>query len=330
MKHLKPLSVMLAILMLFTCFAGLSFAVEATSIGHVTVSFEDFGDREFLYDTYDDDICHPDPYGVIFEASEVEIFEGDTLADAVIRWLEENEVEYTSQNSFGFALYTISFTDSEGNYVEDFGGGSITPDDDFLTPFSGWMVRVNNNYGSGLSYYTAQDGDIVRFTYTCEMGADIGGDFYHPSAAIIGLEKIEDYGTLSPAFSEDVKEYTLSVASDVDAVKVSAVLENYNAVTTYKVGNTEYKYLRDIPVENGTVITVSTLAERHDNLTWDVIETFTDSVTVTVEKEGSSEEPAAPEEEAPLSFFGRVRAFFVRIFDNIRNFFRRIADFFRR
>lgn len=320
MKKQKVLSVMLAVLMLLPVFSGLSLAAAAPSIGFVTVSFEDFGDREFLYDMSEDDLCHPDPYGVIFEASPVEIFAGDTLADAVVRWLEENNVEYDASFTYGFAVNAISFTDGAGNFVEDFGGGSITPDDDYLAPFSGWMVQVNNNFGSGLSYYDAEDGDIVRFVYTCEMGADISGDFYHPSAAIVGLEAYEAYGVLSPAFSEDVDAYTLSVGADVSAVKIGAVLENYQAVTKYEADGVEYKYLREIPVENGTVITISTEAYRYDNITYEVIEVLTDTVTVTVEKEDAGE-------AEPLSFFERVRVFLETLLDIVRGFFRVLSEF---
>ena len=41
---------------------------------------------------------------------------------------------------------------------------------------SGWMYAVNSwfpNYGC--SQYTLQDGDVVEWVYTCELGADVGG-----------------------------------------------------------------------------------------------------------------------------------------------------------
>lgn len=332
MKHTRFLSVLLSVLFLFSALSLAAFADEKTPAGTVTISFEDYGNRDYLYDLYDDDICHPEPYGEIFAPTEVAIYEGETLADAAVRFLTENNVEYGSSSQYGWALSWISFTSSTGEAVTEFGGGSITPDDDYLTPFSGWMVAVNNNFGSGLSYIPAEDGDIVRFMYTCEMGADIHGDFYHPSAAVTNLTVTG--GTLTPAFDAAVKDYTLAVSADTDTVKVAAELENMNAVTTYTADGVTYKYLRDIPVENGTVITVETKAERYDNTTWEVIETLTDKYTLTVEKEQPAPDEPAPDEPTPdapvkLTLWQRIVKFFTDLFAKLRDFFRKIPNWFK-
>ena len=320
MKTKKLLAVLLSVLL---AFSALSLtAVAAEPVGIVTISFEDFGDRDYLYDLYEGDICHPDHYGVIFEPTEVAIYEGETLADATVRFFEENDISYGSSDQYGFAVTWISFTAADGTEVTEFGGGSITPDDDFLTPFSGWMVAVNNNFGSGLSYIPAEDGDIVRFMYTCEMGADIRGDFYHPSAAVTALNAVG--GVLTPAFDPEVKEYTLSVASDVETVRLTAELENMNAVTTYTADGVVYKYDRDIPVHDGTVITVATEAYRYDNTTWELIETLTDCYTVTVAKAAPEEPPVdEPDDGAQgvVTALQRFIDFFVKLYETVRDFF---------
>ena len=328
MKHIaKPLGVLLSVLLALSVFAAAAFAADAPA-GTVTFSMVDFGDRTYLSDLYEDEICHPEPYGVILPATEVAFYEGETLADVAERWLTEAGVPHTASSQYGWALSTVDFTAADGTEVTGFGGGSITPDDDYLTPFSGWMVAVNNCFGSGLSYYPADDGDVVEFEYTCEMGADIRGDFYRPSAAVTDL-KVEG-GTLTPAFDAATKAYTLKVAFDTASVKVAAALENRNATTTYTADGTEYKYLRAIPVENGTVITVKTEAVRYDNTTWEVLETLTDEYTITVEKEAAPEEPAAEEPEEELSFWARVKAFFARIGDWFKALFEKIRAFFVR
>ena len=46
----------------------------------------------------------------------------------------------------------------------------------FWGELSGWMYRVDGwfpNYGC--SRYQLQDGDVVEWLYTCDLGADIGG-----------------------------------------------------------------------------------------------------------------------------------------------------------
>ena len=41
---------------------------------------------------------------------------------------------------------------------------------------SGWMYSVNDSFPNyGCSQYTVQNGDVIRWLYTCDMGEDIGG-----------------------------------------------------------------------------------------------------------------------------------------------------------
>ena len=41
---------------------------------------------------------------------------------------------------------------------------------------SGWMYRVNGWYPNyGCSRYQLQDGDVVEWRYTCDLGNDVGG-----------------------------------------------------------------------------------------------------------------------------------------------------------
>ena len=45
-------------------------------------------------------------------------------------------------------------------------------------PQSGWMFSVNEVYpGLGCSAYTLADGDVIVFSYTCDLGADLGADY---------------------------------------------------------------------------------------------------------------------------------------------------------
>ena len=44
-------------------------------------------------------------------------------------------------------------------------------------PQSGWMFSVNDVYpGLGCSSYTLSDGDVIVFSYTCDLGADLGAE----------------------------------------------------------------------------------------------------------------------------------------------------------
>ena len=51
------------------------------------------------------------------------------------------------------------------NYLYEFSCG----------PLSGWMYKVNEvfpNYGS--SKYELEDGDVISWVYTCDLGRDVG------------------------------------------------------------------------------------------------------------------------------------------------------------
>ena len=63
-------------------------------------------------------------------------------------------------------------------------------------------------------------------------------------------------GELSPAFGKDTHSYTLKLAADVSSVVVTPTASNKNFQVRTSVGGTEYKRTAEIPVADGTVITV--------------------------------------------------------------------------
>ncbi|MBQ6420399.1 MAG: hypothetical protein IJK02_04920 [Clostridia bacterium] len=328
----KTISVFLAALMLLTTLSVAAFAADKPVIGKVTVSFEDFGDRDYLLEYLDEDeMEYLTPFGVIFEPTEVTIYEGDTVADAIVRFFTENNVPYQSYGgtayNAGFYLQAITFT-ADGETVENFGEGSITPDDEDMYYFSGWTFRLNDwCANNGPSGFYAEDGDVIRYMYTCTMGgSDVGNDFYRPSAKITGLEMDAAYGALT-VNPDDEKAYTLNAPAGTTAVKLHATLENYGAKVTYTLDDgTAYKYMRDIPVKNGSVITVDSKYTTVDWNTGEETVADTDQVVVTVVI------PEAPAEEEPGDadggFFAKIRAFFQTVIDWFKALFAKIAAVF--
>ncbi|NCC67916.1 MAG: DUF4430 domain-containing protein [Clostridia bacterium] len=62
--------------------------------------------------------------------------------------------------------YNSAYIEGIGNLYE-FDAGSL----------SGWMYRVNGTFPNyGCSRYILQRGDVIEWLYTCDLGADIGGD----------------------------------------------------------------------------------------------------------------------------------------------------------
>ncbi|HXK77374.1 MAG TPA: DUF4430 domain-containing protein [Oscillospiraceae bacterium] len=97
--------------------------------------------------------------GVIFPETEVAFEEGDTAFDvlvAVVR-AEGIHMEYSG----GAGLEYIEGIDN----LYEFDAGDR----------SGWMFAVNGWYPSyGCGQYKIEPGDVIRWSYTCDLGEDLG------------------------------------------------------------------------------------------------------------------------------------------------------------
>ena len=100
--------------------------------------------------------------GVILAETELTLSEGESVFDLLSRATRDNNVhmEYSST-----PIYQSSYIEGIGNLYElDCG------------PLSGWMYRVNGVFPNyGCSKYAAQDGDVIEWVYTCDLGEDVGG-----------------------------------------------------------------------------------------------------------------------------------------------------------
>ena len=105
--------------------------------------------------------------GVIFPATEVTFYEGESVFNVLQREMKKAGIHMEFENT---PLYNSAYIEGIHNLYE-FDCGDL----------SGWMYRVNGwfpNYGC--SRYQLQAGDVVEWVYTCDLGADVGG------AAVLG------------------------------------------------------------------------------------------------------------------------------------------------
>lgn len=285
MKVKKILSVLLALCMLGSFAVCFAVAGDANVvIGKAYISFVDNGVRT------EAGVKYPDAFGTIYARSEVELHAGDTVADVSRRFVEDvkgAKMGYkTTQYGTYFASIDNVITDSGVTIdsIGEFDAGSQ----------SGWMYRLNNRFMPTSADATAVDiGDEIAWLYSCQWGSDVGNDFSVTSAAITGLTF--STGSLAPAFSSGVKDYTLTVPASTSAIKVEAELENYSTEVTYTLWHNgkavDYKYYRDIPVSDGDKIVISTkkTTDQYDaSYNWLGSVTDTDSVTVTIAMEKST------------------------------------------
>ena len=99
--------------------------------------------------------------GTILSARTVTFSQGESVFDILQRECRENRIHL----DFNFtSAYNSVYLKGIANLYEFDVGDS-----------SGWMYRVNGwfpNYGC--SRYQAQEGDVIEFLYTCDLGADVG------------------------------------------------------------------------------------------------------------------------------------------------------------
>lgn len=100
--------------------------------------------------------------GVIYKARTVTFYEGESVFDVLLREMKKHKIHMEFEMT---PIYNSNYIEGINNIYE-FDCGEL----------SGWMYKVNGwfpNYGS--SRYALQDGDVVEWVYTCDLGRDIGG-----------------------------------------------------------------------------------------------------------------------------------------------------------
>lgn len=101
--------------------------------------------------------------GLMLAATEVEFTGGESVFDVFRKVLREEKIHFEYVDA---SAYDSVYIEGIGNIYE-FDCG----------PQSGWMFSVNDVYpGLGCSSYTLADGDVIVFSYTCDLGADLGAE----------------------------------------------------------------------------------------------------------------------------------------------------------
>ena len=99
--------------------------------------------------------------GVIYKKQTVTFYEGESVFDVLLRECQNNKIhmEYSWT-----PMYNSHYIEGINNLYE-FDCGEL----------SGWMYSVNGWYPNyGCSRYQVQDGDVIEWHYTCDLGEDLG------------------------------------------------------------------------------------------------------------------------------------------------------------
>ena len=99
--------------------------------------------------------------GTILAVTTVTFYEGESVFDVLQRVCRENGIHMESSWT---PIYNSAYVEGIHNLYE-FDCGNL----------SGWMYRVNGWYPNyGCSRYQLQQGDVVEWRYTCDLGNDVG------------------------------------------------------------------------------------------------------------------------------------------------------------
>jgi len=99
--------------------------------------------------------------GWILKPTSVTFYEGESVFNVLSRTLKQQGIHLEFVNTPG---YNSAYIEGIGNLYE-FDVGEL----------SGWLYRVNGwvpNYGC--SRYQLQNGDVIEWLFTCDMGYDLG------------------------------------------------------------------------------------------------------------------------------------------------------------
>ena len=98
--------------------------------------------------------------GVILSQKQVEINDGDTVFDVLLRETRKQRIhmDFVESPVYGSA-YIMGI-----NNIYEFDAGEL----------SGWMYSVNGVFPNyGCSIYNLNDGDVIQWMYTCDLGKDL-------------------------------------------------------------------------------------------------------------------------------------------------------------
>ena len=103
--------------------------------------------------------------GIIYAEKEVVFYEGESVFDVLLREMRKNEIHLEFVDT---PMYNSTYIEGIANLYE-FDCGEL----------SGWMYRVNGTFPNhGCSLYELKNGDKAEWIYTCDLGRDVGGDYF--------------------------------------------------------------------------------------------------------------------------------------------------------
>lgn len=232
----RVLAALAGVVVLALCLAGPAHAAEVEDQVRVIVENETFTTDYAKENKLDS----PAWQGVLIDTW-VDIDDDSSVMTAVADALKAEGIEQEG---------------AEANYISMIGGLRAFAGG----PQSGWMGTLNDWFcHEGFEAFTVEKGtleagDEIRIMYTVAWGNDLGGSYENDDKRLKALEF--SVGTLYGDFNSDKKAYTLVVPNGTKSVVVTPTAMNKNFQVRASVSGAEFKRSSDIPVADGTIISV--------------------------------------------------------------------------
>lgn len=185
---------------------------------------------------------HANQVHVIIKNETYSAAEGAAWEGTIDTWIDVNSgssAYYYMEKAVTEADQTIA---QDGNGIVYLCGLTVA---DSWTQY--WCFFTNDAMAPvGLKDYIPVAGDIISMEWTNDGGADVNADWQETSNQLSTM--IVNTGTLEPAFSPDVTEYTLKLESDVEGIAFSLKAANRNSAVSIVADGVTYRASDTIPI----------------------------------------------------------------------------------
>lgn len=176
--------------------------------------------------------------GYVLKPTKVEITKGETVWDVLKRELDDRGIDYRYSNNTQYNSVYVESIDGDGEF--DHGSGS------------GWKYSVNGVYPDyGCSRYELSGGEVIKWRYTTNLGADLGDD---PSGGITGKpEQVGGSSTITPEIKPDKNgsaKVTVTETQMKDAIAAVKTGSSSAIVIAPKVTGEAVKVAVDVPTQS--------------------------------------------------------------------------------
>ena len=269
---------------------------------------------------------------VIVENKTLSAENGAAWTDVLLDdWIEADS-DATAESVFLQALEKHDYTQQGAEYGYITAINGLSAEDG--GSMGGWMMSLDDWFtDEGISAYSVasgklENGDELRFSYSCAWGADLDYDWMGADTSLAGV--VFSTGTLEPAFAEDTYEYVMTLPEETSSLTVRPVVKNkayrakvYRNTYTPAAAGTDYKPSQEIPVVNGDVITVGVANEAWMQANYNNAQESIYRFHVNVPEKTT--DPAVEETESMIDAIGTVGSSSGKAIANARKSYDRLS-----